>query len=212
MTPNARPSIGTLQKQIQPRRRRQQTIRPPLYAAMTHPDAKTGTFGAATAQLSAVTKKACFLPSHGFNTNFVSMDVLTAEQRTKNMKAIRSKNTKMEVFLAKALWAKGIRYRKNDKSVFGKPDLTIKKYKIAIFIDSEYFHGKDWEIEKHRIKTNREFWWKKIEENQKRDKTVNKFLVDKDWKVLRFWSQEVRKKLNLCIDEIVTVINEQKNA
>lgn len=140
------------------------------------------------------------------------MDVMTAEQRTKNMKAIRSKNTKMEVFLAKALWAKGIRYRKNDKSVFGRPDLTIKKYKIAIFVDSEYFHGKDWEVEKHRIKTNREFWWKKIEENQKRDETVNRFLVDKDWKVLRFWSQEVRKKLNLCVDKIVTVLNEQKNA
>ena len=140
------------------------------------------------------------------------MDNLTPDQRTKNMKAIKSKNTKMEVLLGKALWAKGIRYRKNDKSVYGKPDLTIKKYKIAIFIDSEYFHGKDWEIEKNRIKTNREFWWKKIEGNLKRDENVNRFLVHKEWKVLRFWSQEVRKKLNLCIDEIVTVINEQKNA
>jgi DNA mismatch endonuclease (patch repair protein) len=140
------------------------------------------------------------------------MDVLTAEQRTKNMKAIKSKNTKMEVLLAKALWAKGIRYRKNDKSVFGRPDLTIKKHKVAIFVDSEYFHGKDWKLEKHRIKTNRDFWWKKIEENIKRDKLVNRSLVDNDWKVLRFWSQEVRKKLNLCIDEICIVINEQKNA
>jgi DNA mismatch endonuclease (patch repair protein) len=138
------------------------------------------------------------------------MDVLTPEQRTKNMKAIRSKNTKMELLLAKALWSKGIRYRKNDKSVFGKPDLTIKKYKIAIFIDSEYFHGKDWAKEKHRIKTNREFWWNKIEANQRRDRTVNSFLVDKGWKVLRFWSQEIRKNLNLCIDQIITVINEQK--
>jgi DNA mismatch endonuclease (patch repair protein) len=140
------------------------------------------------------------------------MDVLTAEQRTKNMKAIKSKNTKMEVLLAKTLWAKGIRYRKNDKSVFGRPDLTIKKHKVAIFVDSEYFHGKDWNLEKHRIKTNRDFWWKKIEENIKRDKLVNRSLVDNDWKVLRFWSQEVRKKLNLCIDKICIVINEQKNA
>jgi DNA mismatch endonuclease, patch repair protein len=140
------------------------------------------------------------------------MDVLTPEQRTRNMKAIRSKNTKMELLLAKSLWAKGIRYRKNDKSVFGKPDLTIKKFKVAIFIDSEYFHGKDWETEKYRIKTNREFWWKKIEENQKRDQIVNKFLVDKDWKVLRFWSKEVGKNLNLCIDEIITVISEHRDA
>jgi len=137
------------------------------------------------------------------------MDVLTREQRTKNMKAIKSKNTKMEVLLAKSLWAKGIRYRKNDKSVFGKPDLTIKKHKIAIFIDSEYFHGKDWTKEKYRIKTNREFWWKKIEENQRRDQLVNSYLVDKDWKVLRFWSQDIRKNLNLCIEKIDATIDQQ---
>ena len=139
------------------------------------------------------------------------MDVLTAEQRTKNMKAIRSKNTMMEVLLAKRLWNKGIRYRKNDRSVFGKPDLTIKKYKIAIFVDSEYFHGKDWNEEKYRIKTNREFWWKKIEENKKRDVVVNNFLVDKEWKVLRFWSQEIRKNLNLCVEKIEAAIDHQKN-
>ena len=140
------------------------------------------------------------------------MDVLTPEQRSRNMRAIRSKNTKMELLLAKSLWAQGIRYRKNDKSVFGQPDLTIKKYKIAIFIDSEYFHGKDWETEKNRIKTNREFWWKKIEGNQKRDRAVNEFLVNNGWKVLRFWSREVGKNLNLCIYQINAVINEKKNA
>lgn len=118
----------------------------------------------------------------------------------------------MELLLAKALWAQGIRYRKNDKSVFGKPDISIKKHKIAIFIDSEYFHGKDWESEKYRIKTNREFWWKKIEGNQKRDAAVNDFLVNNGWKVLRFWSREVRKNLNLCIYQINAVINEQKHA
>lgn len=118
----------------------------------------------------------------------------------------------MELLLAKALWAKGIRYRKNDKSVFGNPDLTIKKYRLAIFVDSEYFHGKDWETEKYRIKTNREFWWKKIEGNQSRDQVVNTFLVDKGWKVLRFWSREVRKNLNLCADEIIKVIRELKDA
>jgi DNA mismatch endonuclease, patch repair protein len=138
------------------------------------------------------------------------MDVLTPEQRSRNMRAIRSKNTKMELLLAKALWAQGIRYRKNDKSVFGQPDLTIKKYKIAIFIDSEYFHGKDWDTEKYRIKTNREFWWEKIEGNQRRDEAVNAFLVNNGWKVLRFWSKEVRKNLNLCIYQINAVINEQK--
>ena len=139
------------------------------------------------------------------------MDILTPEQRSKNMRAIRSKDTKMEILLAKALWSRGVRYRKNDKTVFGKPDLTIKKYKVAIFVDSEYFHGKDWEREKYRIKTNREFWWGKIESNQRRDQIVNSFLVENGWEVLRFWSKDIRKILNLCTDQIFTVINEKKH-
>ena len=139
------------------------------------------------------------------------MDVLTPEQRTKNMKAIRSKDTKMEVLLAKTLWSKGVRYRKNNRTIFGTPDLSIKKYKIAVFVDSEFFHGKDWEKEKYRIRTNRDFWWTKIEGNIRRDKTVNKFLVDNGWKVLRFWSKEVHKNLNLCVEKIINVIGEQKN-
>ena len=128
------------------------------------------------------------------------------------MQAIKSKGTKMELLLSKALWSSGVRYRKNDRSVFGVPDLTIKKYKIAIFVDSEYFHGKAWETEKYRIKSNREFWWKKIESNIRRDQAVNTILVDNGWKVLRFWSRDIRKNLNLCIDQINAVIAKQKNA
>ena len=79
------------------------------------------------------------------------MDKLTKTQRKMNMQAVKSKGSKIEVMLGKALWAKGLRYRKNDKSVFGKPDFTIKKYKIAVFCDSEFWHGKDWEIKKMRI-------------------------------------------------------------
>lgn len=130
------------------------------------------------------------------------MDVLTKEQRRKNMQAIRSKATKGEVLLAKTLWQRGHRYRKNDKSVFGKPDLTFKRHKLAIFVDSEYFHGKDWQTEKHRIQTNRNFWWAKIEGNMKRDKQVNEELVKEGWKVLRFWSKEIRKNLAYCVDKI----------
>jgi len=130
------------------------------------------------------------------------MDVLTKEQRRKNMQAIRSKDTKDEVLLAKALWQRGHRYRKNNNTVFGRPDLTFKKYKVAVFVDSEYFHGKDWEIEKHRIKTNRDFWWTKIEGNMKRDQLVNEALVKNGWKVLRFWSKEIRKNLAYCVQQI----------
>lgn len=76
------------------------------------------------------------------------MDRTTPQQRSNIMRAIRSKNTKVEISLAKALWILGYRYRKNNKTVFGTPDLTFKKLKIAIFIDSEFFHGKDWETRK----------------------------------------------------------------
>lgn len=137
------------------------------------------------------------------------MDVLTQEQRRINMKAIKSKDTKMEVKLAKALWAKGYRYRKHNKSVFGKPDLTFKKFKIAIFVDSEFFHGKDWKTQKYKIKSNREFWWNKIESNIARDKLVNITLVDKGWIILRFWAKEVEKELEICI---VKIEDEIKNA
>jgi DNA mismatch endonuclease (patch repair protein) len=140
------------------------------------------------------------------------MDVLTKEQRRKNMQAIRSKNTKMEMALRKALWEKGFRYRKNDIKVFGKPDLTFSKVKIAIFIDSEFFHGKDWNTNKFRIKTNRSFWWIKIGNNIKRDIKVNRQLKKEGWTILRFWSKDIEKKLLNCIRKIEHAIDQKKNA
>lgn len=135
------------------------------------------------------------------------MDVHNHEQRSKNMRAIKATGTKDEVRLAKALWHLGYRYRKNDKSVFGKPDLTFKKHKVAIFVDSEFFHGKDWETQKFRIKSNQEFWHKKIGRNIERDQEVNQYLTNNGWKVLRFWSKEVKKNLQECIDTIISFID-----
>ncbi|MCP2028062.1 DNA mismatch endonuclease (patch repair protein) [Flavobacterium sp. HSC-32F16] len=130
------------------------------------------------------------------------MDNLTPEQRRKNMQAIKSTATKDEVRLAKALWKLGYRYRKNNKKIFGKPDLTFANYKIAIFIDSEFFHGKDWKTQQLRIKSNREYWIPKIERNMKRDIEVNEHLLSNNWKVLRFWSKEIQKELESCIEKI----------
>jgi DNA mismatch endonuclease Vsr len=127
------------------------------------------------------------------------MDVLTKEQRQKNMRAIKSKGTKIEELLGRALWERGYRYRKNDNHVFGKPDFTFKKYKIAIFCDGEYFHGKNWSTQRNRIKTNTEFWQKKIEKNIERDKIVNQTLQKEGWKVIRFWGEEIKKNLDLCV-------------
>lgn len=130
------------------------------------------------------------------------MDKLTKEQRRKNMQANKSTGTKPELILAKALYARGHRYRKNNKTVFGKPDLTFKRIKLAIFVDGEFWHGKDWETRKFDHKTNKEFWFNKIERNIQRDKEVNKELKKQGWKILRFWAKEIEKNLLNCIEII----------
>ncbi|MFP9097581.1 very short patch repair endonuclease [Flavobacterium sp. RHBU_24] len=133
----------------------------------------------------------------------------TTEQRRKIMRAIKSKNTTVEIILAKALWHKGYRYRKNDKTIFGTPDLVFKKYKIAIFIDSEFFHGFNWEAKKDKIKNNRDYWVAKIEKNIARDQKVNEYLISKGWTVLRFWCSEINKNLRECIKVIENEINDK---
>ncbi|MBL1220294.1 DNA mismatch endonuclease Vsr [Chryseobacterium sp. L7] len=138
------------------------------------------------------------------------MDNLTKEQRRKNMQAIKATGTKAEVILAKSLFAKGYRYRKNNRSVFGKPDLTFKKIKLAIFVDGEFWHGKDWEIRKKKLKTNQEYWIPKIERNMQRDNEVNSKLSEQGWTILRFWSKELEKNLNTSILHIEDEINKLK--
>jgi DNA mismatch endonuclease (patch repair protein) len=135
------------------------------------------------------------------------MDVHSVEQRRRNMQAIKSKGSKEEVQLAKALWSRGYRYRKNDRSIYGCPDLVFRRHRLAIFVDSEYFHGKDWETERYRIKSNRNFWWNKIEGNIKRDNLVNEVLRAEGWNVIRFWSADVRNRINNCIAIIEDKIN-----
>ena len=137
------------------------------------------------------------------------MDRLTPEQRRRNMQAVKAKGSKIEQKLSKALWARGFRYRKNDKTVFGKPDLTFKKYKIAIFVDSEFWHGKDWEKKKTDHKSNVDFWHKKIERNIARDKEVNVQLTSDGWKVLRFWGKEINKNIENCLAKIEETLNER---
>lgn len=138
------------------------------------------------------------------------MDKLSREQRKKNMQAVKSKGSKIEILLGKELWQRGHRYRKNNKKVFGKPDFTFKKYKIAIFVDSEFWHGKDWEKRKHDHKTNKVFWHKKIERNIERDKEVNEYLLKSGWKVLRFWGKEIEHDVVNCVDQIEEKIDEAK--
>ena len=135
-------------------------------------------------------------------------DVLTPEQRRKNMQHIRGKDTTIEVILRKALWARGYRYRKNYKGIPGSPDIVLTKYKIAIFCDGEFFHGKDWEVLKPRLEksNNSEFWIKKISRNLERDDEINKKLLFMGWTVIRFWGNEIKKNTDECIRVIEETI------
>ena len=135
-------------------------------------------------------------------------DVLTPEQRRKNMQHICSKNTKIEVILRKALWKRGYRYRKNYKELPGKPDIVLTKYKIAIFCDGEFFHGKDWEILKLRLEKgkNPDYWIKKIEHNRSRDFETDKKLLFLGYTVIHFWGQDIKKHTDECIQAIEEAI------
>ena len=126
------------------------------------------------------------------------MDRHTPEQRRKNMQHVRSKDTTIELKLRKALWHAGIRYRKNWKELPGKPDIAITKYKIAVFCDSGFWHGRDFEIKK-KPATNAEFWEKKIKRNMERDQEVNRELNGLGWQVIRFWDTDINKDLEGCV-------------
>lgn len=136
------------------------------------------------------------------------MDNLTKEQRRKNMQHIKSKDTSIEVKLRKSLWSKGYRYRKNYEKLPGKPDIALTKYKIAIFCDSEFFHGKDWEVLKPRLEKsiNSQYWISKISKNRERDNEINKRLLFEGWTVIRFWGKDIQKDVNKCVKVIEETI------
>ena len=138
------------------------------------------------------------------------MDRLTPEQRKKCMQSNKSVGTKPELVLAKAMWALGLRYRKNSGSIFGKPDFSFKKYKVAVFVDGEFWHGKDWERKKAEIKGNREFWITKIERNIRRDMEVTGRLKAEGWTVLRFWSNDVVKDTTSCAEKVKEIIRARR--
>ena len=147
----------------------------------------------------------------GFKPEFVIQASVnkTPEQIHYNMSRIRAKDTGIEVKLRKELWCRGIRYRKNVKTVTGKPDLAFIGKKVAVFCDSEFWHGYDWENRKDQLKTNREFWIAKIERNMERDAEVNADLEKGGWTVLRFWGKEIEKETERCADDIEKAVKER---
>ena len=122
------------------------------------------------------------------------------------MKQIKSKDTKIELALRRELWERGLRYRKNVKSIVGKPDIAFIGKKVAVFCDSEFRHGYNWGKRKFDFKSNREFWVSKIESNMRIDKKVNETLKQQGWTVLRFWGKEIEKNVTECADIIERAI------
>ena len=138
-------------------------------------------------------------------------DNLTPKQRKKAMQHNRSKDTSIEIRLRTALWNKGIHYRKNVKSLPGKPDIAITKWKIAVFCDGSFWHGRDWEHKKP-VMENRQYWGKKIQGNIKRDADATRLLRGLGWVVLRFWDVDINKNLDSCVDAVQQAVMRAKGS
>lgn len=133
----------------------------------------------------------------------------TSEQISFNMSRVKNKNSEIELLLRRELWRRGLRYRKNVSSIYGKPDIAFVQKRVAVFCDSEFWHGFDWDNRKNDIKSNRDFWIAKIERNMQRDLEVNEKLKAEGWTVLRFWGKMIKKETALCADQIEKAVHEK---
>lgn len=128
----------------------------------------------------------------------------------KRMSKVRLKNGKAETVLAKRLWHEGYRYRRNYKKLPGSPDIALTTYRVAVFVDGEFWHGENWEERKAKLKHNREYWIEKIEENMARDKRVDGQLQEMGWTTVHFWEKQVLKHTDECL-QVVLELLEKKN-
>ena len=135
------------------------------------------------------------------------MDKHTPEQRRKNMQAVKNKDSQIELLLRQELWSRGLRYRKNVNRIYGKPDIVFIGKKVAVFCDSEFWHGYDWEERKKDFKSHQEFWIPKIERNMERDAEVTARLESEGWTVIRFWGNEIKKNTAQCADIIEKAVH-----
>lgn len=130
----------------------------------------------------------------------------TTPEISKRMSKVSLKGGKAETALAKELWHRGIRYRKNLRTLPGSPDIAITKYKVAVFVDGEFWHGENWPERKQKLKSNREYWIEKIEENIARDKRNDALLIDLGWTPIHFWEKDVKKNSSQCADSVINQI------
>lgn len=131
----------------------------------------------------------------------------TKEQISYNMQQVKNKDSKIEILLRKELWSRGIRYRKNVNRIYGKPDIVFIGKKVAVFCDSEFWHGYNWEERKKDFKSHQEFWIPKIERNMERDAEVTAKLESEGWTVIRFWGNEIKKNTAQCADIIEKAVH-----
>ncbi|HJF33125.1 MAG TPA: very short patch repair endonuclease [Sporosarcina psychrophila] len=136
-------------------------------------------------------------------------DIMSKEQRSKTMGAIKAKS-KLENQFASALWKKGLRFRRNVRSLRGTPDLAIQKYKIVIFVDSCFWHACP--VHFKRPKSNQEFWDKKFARNIERDLEVTAYYEEIDWNIKRVWEHEIRNDLDSAVENTIEFVNEAKVA
>ena len=121
----------------------------------------------------------------------------------------RQADTAPELLLRRALWKLGLRYRKNVKTLPGKPDIVFKRKKVVIFCDGDFWHGRDWEKKKEKLKkgSNSSYWVSKIERNMERDQMQTKELEKAGWKVLRFWESDIKNDLDDVVDVILNALS-----
>lgn len=135
----------------------------------------------------------------------------TYPEISKRMSHVKTKRNSAEIMIAKSLWHRGYRYRLNYKTLPGSPDIALTKYRIAIFIDGEFWHGKDFEQRKTKLKNNKDYWIEKIQENIDRDLKNDKLLRQMEWYPIHFWSNDVIKYCNQCVEEVICLIDDINN-
>ncbi|MDP2181638.1 MAG: very short patch repair endonuclease [Actinomycetota bacterium] len=126
-----------------------------------------------------------------------------------NMSRIRSKDTRIELLMRRALWARGLRYRKNYTRAAGTPDIAFPGAKVAVFCDSSFWHGRDWAVREQQIHVNRSYWLPKIERNIARDVRVNETLEAEGWLVLRYWDDCIEQRVETCADEVEAAVRQR---
>ena len=123
-------------------------------------------------------------------------------------RANRSMDTRHERVLRSLLWRDGLRFRKNDRSVVGKPDVVFRRERVAVFCDGDFWHGRNWQRRSRRLGsgTNGAYWVEKIRNNIRRDRRIDEVLAREGWHVIRLWETDILKDPLACAKRVRTLL------